>query len=88
MLYRNETAAIAQQWQRQIEESLEGGAALWLELGVSNRLVDNVQALTALHALATRRADVMTPGLFVGGEPCGWCRHNTSARHDSALWWR
>lgn len=72
MLYRNETAAIAQQWQRQIEESLEGGEALWLELGVSNRLVDNVQALTALHALAARRADVTTPGLFVGGDGVVW----------------
>ena len=72
MLYRNESAAITQQWQRQLEESLEGGEALWLELGVSNRLVDNVQALTALHDLAARRADVMTPGLFVGGDGVVW----------------
>lgn len=72
MLYRNEAAAIAEQWQRQIDESLEGGEALWLELGVSNRLVDNVQALTALHVLAARRADVTTPGLFVGGDGVVW----------------
>lgn len=72
MLYRNEPALITQQWQRQLEESLEGGEALWLELGVSNRLIDNVQALTALQALATRRADVTAPGLFVGGDGVVW----------------
>ena len=72
MVYRNEAALIAQQWQRQLDESLEGGEALWVELGVSNRLVDNVQALMALQALAARRADVTTPGLFVGGDGVVW----------------
>lgn len=69
---RDEVAAIAQQWQRQIDESLEGGETLWLELGVSNRVLDNIQALTALHLLATQRTDVTTPGLLVGGDGVVW----------------
>lgn len=72
MLYRNEAAAIAQQWQRQIDESLEAGEALWLDLGISNRLVDNLPALTALRALVAHRTDVTTPGLFVGGDGVVW----------------
>ena len=72
MLYGNEAATIAQQWQRQIEESLEAGEAVWLEVGNSNRLVDQIQTLMALHTLAARRTDVMAPGLFVGGDGVVW----------------
>ena len=68
----DEVATIARQWQRQLDESLEGGEALWLELGVSNRVLDNVQALTALQLLASQRSDVTTPGLFVGGDGVVW----------------
>lgn len=68
----DEVATIAQQWQRQLDESLEGGEALWLELGVSNRVLDNVRALTALQLLASQRSDVTTPGLFVGGDGVVW----------------
>ena len=72
MLYRNEAAKVAQQWQRQIEESLEAGEALWLETGNSNRLVDHLQALTALRSLAEQRTDVTVPGLLVGGDGVAW----------------
>lgn len=69
---RDEGVVIAKQWQRQIDESLEGGEALWLELGISNRVLDNAQALTALQTLAVQRTDVTTPGLFVGGDGVVW----------------
>lgn len=83
----DEIATIVQQWQRQLDESLEGGEALWLELGVSNRVLDNVQALTALQLLATQRSDVITPALLIGGDGVVWlttCMSSTVTANATA----
>lgn len=84
MAYHNEAPAIAQQWQQQIEESLEAGESLWLELGVSQRVVDQVEALAALRTVADRRVDVTTPGLVVGGDGAMWAAACLSAAVGAA----
>lgn len=71
MLYPND-AVIAQTWQGQLDESLEAGETLWLEGGLSRRTVDHLAMLLALDLLARQRADVTTPGLFLGGDGVVW----------------
>lgn len=72
MLYQNDAAVIAQRWQGQLDESLEAGETLWLEGGLSRRAVDQLPMLLALDLLARQRADVTTPGLFIGGDGVVW----------------
>jgi hypothetical protein len=72
MLYPNDAAVIAQRWQGSLDESLEAGETLWLEGGLSRRTVDHLPLLLALESFARQRADVTTPGLFVGGDGIVW----------------
>jgi|688.fasta_scaffold164294_2 hypothetical protein len=72
MLYPNDAAVIAQRWQGQLDESLEAGETLWIEGGLSRRTVDHLPLLLALDQFARQRADVTTPGLFVGGDGIVW----------------
>ena len=84
MLYQNNANHMAQQWQRQVEESLEAGEALWLEGGLSQRAIDHIFTLTALDTLARQRSDVTAPGLFVGGDGILWAAALMSRATDSA----
>ncbi len=84
MLYQNNASHMAQQWQRQVEESLEAGEALWLEGGLSQRAIDHIFTLTALATLARQRSDVTAPGLFVGGDGILWAAALMSRATDSA----
>lgn len=80
MLYRSDANRdvnsdankVAQAWQDQLDESLEAGETLWLEGGLSRRAVDHLPMLLALDLFAHQRADVTTPGLFIGGDGTVW----------------
>lgn len=80
MLYRSDVNRdvnsdannLAQAWQGQLDESLEAGETLWLEGGLSRRAVDHLPMLLALDLFAHQRADVTTPGLFIGGDGTVW----------------
>ncbi len=72
MIYHNDAAAIHTHWQGQIDESLEAGEALLLEIGVSTSALNNLGALVALERLAAERFDVTSPLLAVGGDGVTW----------------
>lgn len=72
MIGPTDTAAIYAHWQAQIDESVEAGDALLVELGVSQRTLPDLPALLALETLAAKRTDFATPWLLVGGDGVSW----------------
>ncbi len=72
MIYHNDAAAIHTHWRSQIDERLEAGEALLIEVGVSTSVLNNLGALIALERLAAERVDVTSPWLFVGGDGVAW----------------
>jgi len=72
MSYRKDAAAIRTHWQSQIDESLEAGEALLLEVGVNTSVLHSLGALIALERLAAERVDVTSPLLLVGGDGVAW----------------
>ncbi len=72
MIDRTDAAAIRTHWQGQIDESLEAGEALLLEMGVGHSVLTQLGALRALERLAAERVDVTAPLLVVGGDGVAW----------------
>lgn len=72
MIGRNDAATICAHWQVQIDESLEAGDALLIELGVSQRALPELPSLVALEALVAKRTDFAIPWLLAGGDGVIW----------------
>jgi hypothetical protein len=72
MIGSHDATTIYLDWQSQIDESMEAGAALLIEMGVTHRILPDLPALLALESLAARRTDFATPWLLVGGDGVTW----------------
>ena len=72
MFWNHATTSILQQWQIEIDYSLETGQRPLLQLGESLDLLDVLPAVNALQELVDSRLVVNTPHVLVGGKAAGW----------------
>ena len=72
MFWNHATISILQQWQIEIDYSLETGQRPLLQLGESLDFLDVLPAVNALQELVDTQLVVNTPHVLVGGKAAGW----------------
>ncbi len=72
MFWNRSNARILQQWQAEIDHSLETGQTPLLQMGESQTFLDTVPGSAALQEMLDRRVLANTPLLLFGGSSPAW----------------
>lgn len=83
MFWNRSASQVIAHSQTKIERNLEMGQQPLLNLGISQTVLDNLQAWSALQELAATRADMTRPILLAGGQSATWLATLLHARLDA-----
>lgn len=72
MFWKRSTAAIRQQWQSELDISLEVGQPPLIDLGYTNQMFNSLPGLEALPQLPALGSSVIKPPVAVGGNDSAW----------------
>ncbi|MEZ4860049.1 MAG: hypothetical protein R3C14_02020 [Caldilineaceae bacterium] len=72
MLIRTTAKPLLTGWQAQVDASLEAGKQPLLELGINQRIMDDILTIAAFARLAATRQDPATSWILAGGEGVTW----------------